>query len=42
MAVYSVGDGPLVRDAVWVNGADDGEEALEGKGARDVEFHVES
>lgn len=41
MAVYSVGDGFSVRDAVRVNGADDGEEALEGKGTGDVEFEVE-
>ena len=39
--VHSVRDASPVRHAVRVNSADNGKEALEGKGSRDVEFQVE-
>ena len=40
MAVDSVRNAFPVGNAVRVNGADDGEETLEGKGPGDVEFEV--
>jgi hypothetical protein len=40
VSVHSVGDAFPVRDAMRVDGTDDGEETLEGEGAGDVELEI--
>ena len=40
VSIDSISDASFVREAVWVDGTDDGEEALEIEGARNVEFQV--